>query len=77
VLEAIMRGCRVVSYGWGMGHIRANNEAYVRFRLAEVAATREELGPALERSLARERVPDTAFASLPSAASAVLNLAGT
>lgn len=75
VLEAIMRGCRVVSYGWGRGHIRANNEAYVRFRLAEVAATRAELGPALERSLARDRTPDVSFETLPSAASEVLSLA--
>ena len=37
VLEAIMRGCGVVSYGWGMGHVRVNNEAFVRFGLAEVA----------------------------------------
>ena len=38
VLEAIMRGCGVVSYGWGRGHVRVNNEAFVRFGLAEVAA---------------------------------------
>ena len=37
VLEAIIRGCPVISYGWGRGHIRANNHAYRRFGLAEVA----------------------------------------
>ena len=43
VLEAIMRGCRVVSYGWGKAHVRVNNEAFVRHGLAEVARTRGEL----------------------------------
>src|SRR5262249_5833196 len=47
VLEAIIRGCAVISYGWGRGHIRANNRAYTRFGLAEVAETREALAVAL------------------------------
>jgi UDP-N-acetylglucosamine:LPS N-acetylglucosamine transferase len=37
VLEATMLGCRVVSYGWGIGHIRVNNRAFVRYAIAEVA----------------------------------------
>ena len=40
VIEAIMRGCAVISYGWGRGHIRANNRAYLSFGLADVATTR-------------------------------------
>jgi processive 1,2-diacylglycerol beta-glucosyltransferase len=75
VLEALMCGCRVISYGWGHAHVRINNEAFVRFGLAEVAATRRELAAALRRALARPRVPDRSFAERPSAASAVLALA--
>lgn len=74
VLEAIMRGCGVVSYGWGMGHVRVNNEAYARFGLAEVAGSREELAGALERILASRPAPDESFARLPTAASEVLGL---
>jgi processive 1,2-diacylglycerol beta-glucosyltransferase len=75
VLEAIMRGCGVVSYGWGIGHVRVNNEAYTRFGLAEVAGSREELPEALRRSLAQRPAIDSYFAELPTAASAVLGLA--
>ena len=74
VLEAIMRGCGVVSYGWGRGHVRVNNEAYTRFGLAEVAGSRDELAGALERVLASRPAPDESFTRLPSAASAVLRL---
>jgi processive 1,2-diacylglycerol beta-glucosyltransferase len=75
VLEAIMRGCGVVSYGWGRGHVRVNNEAFARFGLAEVARSRDELDGALARALAARRPPDGYFAGLPSAASAILCLA--
>jgi processive 1,2-diacylglycerol beta-glucosyltransferase len=74
VLEAIMRGCGVVSYGWGIGHVRVNNEAYTRFGLAEVAGSRDELEGALERVLESRPAPDESFARLPQAASAVLGL---
>jgi len=33
VLEALMRGCPAVSYGWGRGHVRVNNAAFRRFGL--------------------------------------------
>jgi len=72
VLEAIMRGCGVVSYGWGIGHVRVNNQAFTRFGLAEVAGSRQELPAALRRSLAHRPAVDGYFAGLPSAASAVL-----
>ena len=39
VLEAQIRGCPVISYGFAVGHIRANNRAYARFGLASVATT--------------------------------------
>jgi hypothetical protein len=73
VLEAWIRGCRVVSYGWGVAHIRANNRAFERFGIARVAQTRAELRDALRGALAEPAVERHAtFAALPSAASAVL-----
>jgi len=72
VLESIMRGSRPISYGWGRGHIRLNNEGYRRFDLADVVASRSELGRAIRAALARERMPLNGFAELPSAASFVL-----
>jgi processive 1,2-diacylglycerol beta-glucosyltransferase len=74
VLEALIEGCNVISYGWSGAHVRINNEAFVRFGLAQVAANRDELGDALRRDLAEPRSPDTSFAELPGAASAVLGL---
>ncbi len=75
VLEANIRGCPTISYGWGRGHVRANNEAFERFGLAEVAGTRVELVAALERALGgRRRAADLSLAALPSAASLVLAL---
>ena len=55
VLEAHIRGCPVVSYGFGVGHIRANNAAYERFGLARVARRRSDLPAALQAALAEER----------------------
>ena len=75
VLEAIMSGCGVVSYGWGLGHVRVNNEAFTRHGLAEVARARAELEPAMRRALAASGAPDDSFERLPTAASAVLGLA--
>jgi UDP-N-acetylglucosamine:LPS N-acetylglucosamine transferase len=68
VMEALMCGCPTISYGWGRGHIRANNRAFKRFGLAEVASTRAELSGALERALAERPSPDRSFAELRSAA---------
>ncbi len=75
VLEALMSGCAVISYGWGRGHIRINNEAFERFGLARVARTPEELRAALRRAADERRGPDRSFAELPSAAALVLELA--
>jgi processive 1,2-diacylglycerol beta-glucosyltransferase len=76
VLEAHIRGCPTISYGWGRGHIRPNNRAFRRFGLAEVVTRRERLGDALGRALAERRPQDLSLAALPSAASLVLALAG-
>jgi hypothetical protein len=72
VLEAHIRGCPVVSFGFSAGHLRANNAAFERFGLAEVARSEHELESVL-RHLSRERrSPDSSFASLPSIASRTL-----
>ncbi|MBA3841302.1 MAG: glycosyltransferase [Actinobacteria bacterium] len=75
VLEALMRGCPAISYGWGRGHLRLNNEAFLRFGLAQVAGTPVELLTALRRALAGGRTVTSSFVGLPSAASFVLEAA--
>jgi len=75
VLEALMQGCPAISYGWGRGHVRVNNRAFVRFGLAEVVDDRPALRGALSHALARGRTSTTSFSRLPSAASIVLALA--
>lgn len=74
VFEARLRGCRVVSYGWGVSHIRLNNAAYRRFGLADVAGDRAALDAALRRALATPGTADTAYATRPDAAAEVLTL---
>jgi UDP-glucose 4-epimerase len=73
VLEALIRGCPVVSYGFGYGHVRESNAALERFGLAQVARKQSDLGPALERALAEHPEPDGSFARRPSTASQILN----
>ena len=74
VLEALMCGCRVISYGWARGHIRINNRAYERLGMVAVARDRPALAAALRDALAAPPsgpdVPD-----LPLAAGLVLGLA--
>jgi len=72
VLEAHIRGCPVVSYGFSAGHLRANNAAFERFGLAEVARSEHELASTLRHLTRERRSPDSSFASLPSIASRVL-----
>jgi processive 1,2-diacylglycerol beta-glucosyltransferase len=74
VLEAHVRGCPTISYGWGRGHIRANNAAFRRYGFAEVVQTKGELDRALRGALATRHAPGVALAALPSAASLVLAL---
>lgn len=76
VLEALICGCPAISYGWGVGHIRANNHAFARLGLAEVAPDRPALEVALRRALEQRPEPlRPAFAALPAAADEVLALA--
>jgi len=72
VLEAHIRGCPVVSYGFSAGHLRANNAAFERFGLAEVARSEHELESVLRHLTRQRRAPDSSFASLPSIASHAL-----
>jgi UDP-N-acetylglucosamine:LPS N-acetylglucosamine transferase len=72
VLEAMLRGCPVISYGWGRGHIRKHNEVFQRYGLADVVKTRSELRAALERALAGGRTETSGFSDLRSGASFVL-----
>ena len=74
ILEAHMCGCVPISYGWGVGHIRVNNRAFVRHGLAEVASSAQELDQALDRALAQRPLPDRSLTALPSAAASVLAL---
>jgi UDP-glucose 4-epimerase len=72
VLEAIIRGCPVVSYGFGYGHVKASNAALRRFGLAAVARREGDLRPAIEAALAKRGEPDPRFARRPSTASLIL-----
>lgn len=74
VLEAYIRGCPTISYGWGRGHIRVNNAAFRRYGIAEVVAGRGELTQALRAAVSSPPRPGMALGSLPSAASLVLAL---
>jgi UDP-N-acetylglucosamine:LPS N-acetylglucosamine transferase len=75
VLEAWIRGCRPISYGWGVAHIRLNNRAFERFGIAEVAPTRAALRGALERALTAPRHAHPEYGEQPTAAHEVLKLA--
>ena len=72
VMEALVAGCSVISYGWGRGHIRANNRAFALHGMAQVARDRAELRTALRVALAAPAGRDRSFASLPTAAQIVL-----
>jgi UDP-N-acetylglucosamine:LPS N-acetylglucosamine transferase len=74
VLEAHIRGCPVVSYGFSAGHLRANNAAFERFGLAEVARNSHELESVLRHVTRERQSPDSSFASLPSIASRALEV---
>lgn len=76
VFEALVRGARVISYGWGVGHIRVNNRAYRALGLAEVVEERAGLAGAVRRALTSPRRPDGAYATRPAAADLVLACAG-
>jgi UDP-glucose 4-epimerase len=73
VLEAIIRGCPVVSYGFGYGHVRASNAALERFSLAQVARRASALQPAIARALELRPEPDGSFARQPPTASLIMS----
>jgi UDP-glucose 4-epimerase len=73
VLEAIIRGCPVVSYGFGYGHVRASNAALERFSLAQVARRASDLEPAIARALELSPEPDGSFARQPPTASLIMS----
>jgi UDP-N-acetylglucosamine:LPS N-acetylglucosamine transferase len=76
VLEAWMLGCRPISYGWGIGHIRLNDRAFRRFGIADVVRAKSDLAPAIARALAAPRVSHVdEIAKLPAAADVVLEAA--
>jgi UDP-N-acetylglucosamine:LPS N-acetylglucosamine transferase len=77
ILEAQMRNCPAVSYGWGRGHVREHNKEFRRFGLARVANSDAELRAALRDALENPSVKPFGFAALPSAASVVLEQAGS
>jgi hypothetical protein len=72
VLEAIIRGCPVVSFGFPVGHVGLNNRAFERFGLARTAGSEAELTATLRALLVDRPAPDRRFAARPSAASFVL-----
>jgi UDP-N-acetylglucosamine:LPS N-acetylglucosamine transferase len=74
VLEAHIRGCPVISYGFSAGHLRANNAAFERFGIAEVARSDHELESTLRHVAGERRSPDSSFASLPSIASRAMSV---
>jgi hypothetical protein len=73
VLEAIIRGCPVVSYGFSYGHVRAADAAMERFGLAQVVRHKSQLVPAITRALESRPEPDGSFARRPPTASLILS----
>jgi UDP-N-acetylglucosamine:LPS N-acetylglucosamine transferase len=71
VMEALIVGCRVISYGWGVGHIRANNAAFAEHGMATVVDDRSGLRDAVLDAFAHPGRPDPSFAALPTAAEVV------
>jgi processive 1,2-diacylglycerol beta-glucosyltransferase len=74
VREAELCGTWAISYGWGVGHIRINNDAYRRFGLAAVADGPQALEEELTRALSEPRPRPRDAAGLPAAADEVLDL---
>ena len=64
VLEAHMRGCPTISFGWGRGHVRRHNDAFVEFGLAEVVSAAADLPDALSRAFAVRKNADLSYAEI-------------
>ena len=67
-LEAMICGTKVISYGFGVGHVRENNKEYVHLGLAQVVKKRAELPAAIAEALEQPTVRDPRYAQLPTAA---------
>jgi UDP-N-acetylglucosamine:LPS N-acetylglucosamine transferase len=67
-LEAMICGTQVISYGFGVGHVRENNREYVHLGLAQVVKKRAELAGAIDRALEEPLPRDPRYAQLPSTA---------
>jgi len=67
-LEAMICGTQVISYGFGVGHVRENNREYVRLGLAQVVKRKEDLPAAIDRALEEPIPRDPRYAQLPSTA---------
>lgn len=76
ILEAAICGCHAISFGWGRGHIRANNRAFAEHRLAHVAPDRAALARLLRECLAHPREPDPVWPTLPWAADVLIERYG-
>lgn len=72
LLEALIRGCPVISYGFGYGHIRVSNKALERFGLAQVARSESELQTALAIALRQRPEPGDAYVDRASTVSLIL-----
>jgi UDP-N-acetylglucosamine:LPS N-acetylglucosamine transferase len=73
-LEARVVGCPLINYGTGVAHVRAHARALAQRGLAEWAKDRASLGPALTRTLTRERPAPQEVDALPDAASLIAQL---
>jgi UDP-N-acetylglucosamine:LPS N-acetylglucosamine transferase len=67
-LEAMICGTKVISYGFGIGHVRENNKEYLHLGLAQVVKKRAELPAAIAEALEQPTVRDPRYAQLPTAA---------
>jgi UDP-N-acetylglucosamine:LPS N-acetylglucosamine transferase len=74
-LEARAVGCPLINYGTAVAHVRAHARALAERGLAEWAAERASLGPALRRALQSGRRAPMRFDGLPGAPEAVVALA--
>jgi len=75
-LEASAHGCPVIAYGLGAGHIAHNTSAMVRLGLIEQAPDVRRLRVLIQRALGSPPPAPSRILDRPSAAAAILALAG-
>lgn len=74
-LEARVAGCRLISYGTSVAHVRRHAQALAELGIAMWAKDRAELARALPRALTQPAPTPLALDGLPSAAEIVIELA--